>query len=331
MYKNIKIFENVLEIISADIRAVLNNIPEKYKSEIEEIRLRNKKPLSVYGTGRDYFVKNNSDVSISQRGTLIIEENHIRNTFNLITNYSIYAFSEEIKNGFITVKGGHRVGIGGKVLYGNQGIENIINISSLNIRIAREKKGISDHIINNLIDNEGEFYNTMIISPPQCGKTTLLRDIIRNLSDGFNGIRGFKIGLVDERSEVAGIYRGVAQKDIGIRTDVLDACKKYQGIMMLVRAMSPEIIAVDEIGGIDDINSIDEALRTGVKFIVTVHGNSLDEISNRKNLKDILGDKVFKRYIILDKTMGVGTIKDILDEKGASIRNLKKVCLYENI
>lgn len=208
-------------------------------------------------------------------GALIIEDFHIKKTFDLITNHSIYAFSEEIKNGFITVKGGHRIGIGGKVIYGDKGIENITNISSLNIRIAREKKGISDNLIYSLIDDQGDFYNTMIISPPQCGKTTLLRDIIRNLSNGFKNIKGFKVGLVDERSEVAGVYNGLAQKDVGIRTDILDGCKKSKGIMMLVRAMSPEIIAVDEIGGVDDINSIDEALRTGVSFIVTVHGSDL--------------------------------------------------------
>lgn len=331
MYKDIKIFTNVLEIINSDIRKVLENIPIEYKKNIEEIRLRNNMPLSIYLNGKDFFIDKLGRINKNPNNSLIVEDYHIKKTFDLLTNHSIYAFSEEIKQGFITIKGGHRVGIGGKVIYNKEKIENIVNISSLNIRIAREKKGISDSLIYNLIDNKSKFLNTMIISPPQCGKTTLLRDITRNLSNGYGTIKGMKIGLVDERTEISGIYQGVAQKDIGIRTDVLDGCKKSQGIMMLIRAMSPEIIVVDEIGGVDDIKAIDEALRTGVKFIVTIHGDNLEDIKNRTNLKRIINEKIFKRYIVLDNSKGVGTIRDVLDEDGKNIVSLKKVSIYGSI
>src|SRR5699024_2402913 len=175
-------------------------------------------------------------------------------------------------------------------------------------------KEISNHILPYLIDEKRDFYNTLIISPPQCGKTTLLRDIIRNLSNGNEKLgRGFKISLVDERSEIAGVYNGVAQNDVGIRIDILDGCFKADGIIMLIRAMTPEIIAVDEIGGQKDVDAIDEALRAGIKFIATIHGYGLEDIRNRVNLKRIIYEKVFKRFIVLDRSKGVGTIKSIID------------------
>src|SRR5690606_33592495 len=152
-----------------------------------------------------------------------------------------------------------------------------------------------DGIIRYLM-KDNEFLNTLIISPPQCGKTTLLRDIIRNLSNGMKNynIRGHKIGLVDERSEIAGVYNGIPQKDVGIRTDILDSCVKSLGIMILIRAMSPEIIAVDEIGSTADVAAIEDATRAGIKLISTIHGYSLEDIKGRKTLKDLLGENVFK-------------------------------------
>src|SRR5699024_6278687 len=252
------------------------------------IRLRNNNPLSIYLKGRDYFIGSDGQIKKSFENAIIVNQQQINNTFQLITNHSINAYSEEIKNGIITIQVEHSVGIGVKIIYNLTGMESIKNISSLNIRIAREKKEISNHILPYLIDEKRDFYNTLIISPPQCGKTTLLRDIIRNLSNGNEKLgRGFKISLVDERSEIAGVYNGVAQKDVGIRTDILDGCFKADGIIMLIRAMSPEIIAVDEIGGQKDVDAIDEALRAGIKFIATIHGYGLEDIRNRVNLKRI--------------------------------------------
>ena len=199
----------------------------------------------------------------------------------------------------------------------------INSISSLNIRIARQKKGISDKIIPFLLDKKNNAQNTLIISPPQCGKTTLLRDIIRNLSNGKkDSFRGFKISLIDERSEIAGLYNGTTQMDVGVRTDVLDGCLKSDGIMIVIRAMSPDIIAVDEIGSSEDIVAIHEALRTGIKLIATIHGDGLEDISHRMNLNSLIEERVFQRLIILDRSKGVGTIRHILD--GNSFRDIYK-------
>ena len=330
MFKELKLFNSVLEYLNKDIRLLLLNIPREYKENIEEIRLRNNGPLNICLKGQDYFISERGEVVNSAKDSFIIDRHHINSTFQLITNHSVYAFSEEIKNGFITIPGGHRIGIGGKIVYDSMGmrIENIREISSLNIRIAREKKGISDKIISHLLDSDGDFYNTLIISPPQCGKTTLLRDIVRNLSNGNNLCRGFKVGLVDERSEIAGTYNGIAQKDVGIRTDILDGCLKSHGIMMLIRAMSPDIIAVDEIGGIRDIEGISEGIRAGIKFIATVHGYDMEDIKSRNNLKELIQEGIFKRYILLDRSQGVGTIREIIDGSTFKSIEIKRGSLY---
>ncbi|NLW22396.1 MAG: stage III sporulation protein AA [Tissierellia bacterium] len=322
--KEIGIYENVLEYISLELSQILKKIPDTYKSNVEEIRLRNNAPLSIYIKGSDFFITEEGIPTKNKDKARLVNGKEIIKTFQLISNYSLYAFEEEIRNGFITLKGGHRVGIGGKVLYGNNGIETIKNISSLNIRIAREKIGVSDGVIKYIVAFPRTIHNTLIISPPQCGKTTILRDIIRNLSNGLPifGGAGLKVGVIDERSEIAGMYNGIPQHDIGIRTDVLDGCNKRDGTTMLLRAMSPEVIAMDEIGSISDVEAIHESLKAGVKVIATVHGNTLEDILSRRSLSILIKDKIFKRYIFLDNSKGVGTVKDIIE--GDSFTSIKK-------
>lgn len=309
-------YNSFLKNFHTEIRSSLSNVPSGTIKDLEEIRMRVNTPLSIYAKGKDMMLDKQGREINNIEDCLIVSKEHLIKTFQLISNYSIYALTEEIRNGFITIKGGHRVGISGKVLFNGKTVETIKDVSSLNFRIGKERIGTSDRIIKYLIE-DGQFCNTLIISPPQCGKTTLLRDIIRNLSSGMNwlNLKGFKIGLVDERSEIAGVYNGVPQKDIGTRTDVLDACPKALGIIMLIRSMSPEIIAVDEIGSQDDIFAIDDALRAGIKLISTIHGSSIEDVKNKKTLGKLFEEGVFERYIILDNSQGVGTVKSIIDAK----------------
>lgn len=309
------IFDKMLEYLAPEIRNILYKIPSAKKSVIEEVRLRNDKPILIYCEGLDYFVSNTGVLTKEPMEAICISVEQLQNTFQIISNYSVYAFEEEIKNGFITIKGGHRVGLAGKVVYGANGIETLKQISSLNIRIARQVLGVSDEIMKYILKDFNSIYNTLIVSPPQSGKTTLLRDIVRNLSDGmpkFN-FRGIKVGLVDERSEIASVYNGIPQNNIGLRTDVLDGCLKRDGILMLIRSMSPDVIATDEIGKSEDIDAIYEALNTGINLISTVHGDDLEDVLNKKYLGEIIKEGIFKRIIILDKSRGVGTVNDILD------------------
>ena len=310
-----KNFDMVLEYITPEVSSVLHKISSFKKSIIEEIRLKNNKPLLVCCNGNDYFVSKAGELKEDNHNALIITSYQLQNTFQIISNYSVYAFEEEIKSGFITLKGGHRVGIAGKVIYGMDGIETIRNISSLNIRIAKELTGVSDSVMKFILTKNNSIYNTLIVSPPQCGKTTLLRDIVRNISDGMPqyNFKGIKVGLVDERSEIAGVYNGMPQKNIGLRTDILDGCLKSDGIIILIRAMSPNVIATDELGRPEDIEAIHEALKCGIKIISTVHGDDLEDIFRKKILGEIIEEKIFQRIIVLDNSKGVGTIKEIID------------------
>ena len=312
---NSTIFDKLLEYLTPEVSNILYKIPAIKKDVIEEIRLKNNKPILIYCNGSNYFVSETGELIEDEKNPVYITSEQLQKTFQIISNYSVYAFEEEIKSGFITLKGGHRVGLAGKVVYGPNGIETIRNISSLNIRIAREIIGVSNNIMKYIIKQPNSIHNTLIVSPPQCGKTTLLRDIIRNLSDGIvkYSFKGLKVGLVDERSEIAGVYNGVPQNNIGLRTDVLDGCLKRDGMIILIRAMSPDVIATDELGRVDDIVAINEALKTGIKLISTVHGDDLEDVFTKKNLGEIIKEKIFERIIILDNSKGVGTIRDIID------------------
>ncbi len=308
-------FDKVLEYISPEVSSILIKLPENFKNRIEEIRFRNENPLMVCYEDKDFLITEKGTICEDNRRSFIISKEHIYKTFQLISSYSIYAFEEEMKSGFITLKGGHRVGIVGKVVYGQDGIETIKNISSLNLRIAKEKIGVSNKVMKHIIKYPNSIYHTLIVSPPKCGKTTLLRDIIRNISNGMPGMgfKGLKVGVVDERSELAGMYDGTPQNNIGIRTDVLDGCYKKDGIQILTRAMSPDVIATDELGASTDIIVINEALKVGVKLIATVHGDNWDDLLTRNNLRQLIEERIFERIIFLDNSMGIGTIKDIVD------------------
>ncbi len=159
-------------------------------------------------------------------------------------------------------------------------------------------------------------WHTLIVSPPRCGKTTLLRDIIRQLSTGSQGHGGVTVGVVDERSELGACYQGVPQNDLGIRTDILDCCPKARGMMMLIRTMSPQVIAVDEIGGREDMEAIEYVMNCGCRLAATVHGSSMDDIRQKPFLGEMVKAGMFQRYIVLSGKGQAGRVQEIFDSKG---------------
>ena len=197
----------------------------------------------------------------------------------------------------------------------NGQVKTLRYITSLNIRVAHEVKGCADAVLPWLYSPDG-LCHTLLISPPRCGKTTLLRDLIRQISNGRIGFRGMRVGVVDERSEIGGSHLGVPGLDVGVRTDILDGCPKAEGMMMLVRSMSPELIAVDEIGGNADMEAMENAISCGCRILATVHGSSLEEIRQKPLVSGLLQTGIFERFVVLDARHGPGTVRAILDGKG---------------
>ena len=302
------ITKDILEILPSEVKNVVTNCRDA--DSIQEIRLKINKPL--------IFVSNNKEIRTSYEG----KAEDIRIIIQKISSYSIYAFEEEIRQGFITIQGGHRVGICGSCVLDGNYIKTIKNISSINIRIAKDVKGCSDSVLP-FITNEGQVLNTILISPPKCGKTTILRDLARQISNGVSrwNLSGKNVAIVDERSEIAACYRGIPQMDVGIRKDVLDNCPKSEGIIMAIRSMGPQVIICDEIGTYKDMDSIVAALNSGVNVITTIHGFNEEDLFKRPVFKEIIENKVFDRAVILSNKKGIGTIEYIYDfKKGQVVR-----------
>ena len=278
-------------------------------NSITEIRIRSKNKIIVI-CGKNEFVL---DLVASPKIILDILLN--------VSKMSIYAIQTDLNNGFVVIRGGHRIGVCGEVVYENGKIKNIKNICSLNIRVAHQIFGCADTVMPQIIVN-GIFQNTLIVSPPGCGKTTLLRDIIRLLSNGIKtlGFSGKNVSLIDERGEIASCYEGVPTLDIGIRTDVMSNIDKSTGMSMVIRSMAPDIIATDEIGSSDDVLSIKAAILSGVKVIFTMHGDSLKSILENPNIKELLDMNIFSKIILLSSGKIPGIVEKIYDG-GAYVTN----------
>ena len=285
---------NILDIFPGNIKSKIKTINI---DDLQEIRLRINKPIYILYKGKSSELPH------------ITTKEELQETLDYISNYSLYAYEQELRQGFLTIKGGHRVGIAGQVIVEQGRIKNFSYISSVNIRVAHEVKGCADKLFPHILE-ENRIGHTMIISPPGCGKTTLLRDIIRILSQTYN------VSVVDERSEIGACYHGIPQNDLGSRTDILDACPKVEGMMMLIRAMSPDVLAVDEIGTEDDIRALYYAMNSGITMLVTAHGTSLEDIRRKPLFREMIEEKWFQRYVVLKQEKIAGELEGIYDHEG---------------
>ncbi len=296
-----------------ELRGLMKSGMSKHLAEIEEIRLRLGRPLVLRLANREVTLDENGMVCERLEKGIVVGRDLIERSVQVLSQGSLYAWEEEIRNGYITITGGHRIGLVGRGVLEKGEIKTLKEISGVNYRIGRQVLGCADSIMPYLVGKNGMFCHTLVVSPPQCGKTTLLRDIVRQISNGVGSLRfnGVNVGLVDERSEVAGVYRGVPQFEIGMRTDVLDACPKAQGMIMMIRSMSPAVIATDEIGKKEDVEALHQALQAGVSVLSTVHGGSLAEVKERPVIGELLSFKFFERLVLLSRGKGPGTVEAI--------------------
>lgn len=330
-----KRIDNILIKLPESMRDRIGKLPAQTLQQLEEIRIRTNTDTLLISGGREYSLRDGDEITAE-----VLEE-----ILNRLLDYSYYAYEEELSRGYITIEGGHRVGICGRVTLENGQVHLIKDVSSLNIRRSREITGASEKILGAVLSpakdpaesvpNAGisagcgdekstvtsdlfgvcssaadygrmVVRNTLIISPPKCGKTTMLRDLARNLSNA-----GFRIGICDERSEIAGCYDGKTSYDLGPRTDVLDGCPKADGILMLIRAMSPDVVMTDEIGKPEDAAAIRSALSAGVKIITTIHGSSFEDAA-KSAVCSLITDHVFETLIFLSAQPVTGTVEKIL-------------------
>lgn len=318
--------DRLIQIFSKNIREILG----RAKADVtcfQEIRMRAGAPLFVIDHNREYAV-GASGALLSLReertgapeGAYRVTASDVEETLECAARYSLYAFEEELRQGFITVAGGCRIGVAGRVVTDRGSVRAMKPVTFLNVRFSHQIKGCADRLLPYLYEKEGrELYHTLLISPPRCGKTTLLRDIVRQVSDGNKVAEGKNVGVVDERSEIGACFQGIPQNDIGMRTDVLDCCPKAAGMMMLIRSMAPSVVAVDEIGGEADLDALRYVLNCGCRVLATVHGASMEDIRKKPGLRRLLEEKVFGRYVVLSGKKGAGTIEDICDEAGRSL------------
>lgn len=306
--------DGILRIFSLHIRQILERADLDF-DRLQEIRLRADRPLAIVQGGREAFLTGEGQVTGDFRRAWQVTVQELRETMEFVGKYSLYAYEDELKQGYLTLRGGHRVGVAGKTVLEGDKVKGIRYISCINVRLSHQVPGCADPVLPYLYGENG-ICHTLIVSPPRCGKTTLLRDLVRQISNGSEKHRGYTVGVVDERSEICGCYMGIPGNDVGIRTDVMDACPKAEGMMMLVRSMAPEVIAVDEIGRYEDIYAIETVLYSGCRLIATVHGGGLSDIQSKPLFQRLMAEQVFERYIILGNSFQAGRINRILDERG---------------
>ena len=286
---------------------------------LEEIRVRIGWPVElIYGNHNEWLGNYDS----------MIDRQCLDEMLNYITGYSIYAMDEEIKQGYITFSGGHRIGITGHATYEalrdtrEPRLMNIIDIGGLNIRIAHERKGCAEKIVPYL-QKENSIYNTLFFAAPGVGKTTYLRDTIRILSEEF------KISVIDERSEIAACIDGKPQNDLGKRCDVLDACPKEIGMKMVLRTMSPDIIAVDEIGKEEEFMLLEQMRCSGVKVLGTVHAGGMDEILRNQMIRKGVESGAIERFVELIRCDNGQRVFRVYDGQGSLLHDEKGAALWE--
>ena len=285
--------EEIIKYFPPNIAQILYNAINqnaRIKQEAQEIRIRVERPIIIK--------LRNLDVMIEYK----INQSEILQILERICENSIYAYKRQICEGYITIKGGHRIGLTGSAVIENGEIINIKYVTSLNFRIARQILNCSNKILGQVLNlKEQTIFNTLIVSPPGKGKTTILRDTIRRISNGIEELnfKGKTCGVVDERGEIAAMYRGIPQNDVGIRTDVIENITKSKGMKILIRTMSPEVIACDEIGTKEDAEAISEALISGVKGIFTMHGSNLEDIKSNPQINKLIEEKKIEKIIFI--------------------------------
>ena len=289
-------WEQAAAVLPEPLRAGLRGLGADRLSALEEVRLRRGFPMTA--------LLSEGEVDTD---TPPIGEEELRQVLENATQSSAHTALDRVRQGFVTLRGGHRVGLCGLVVRRDGGIVTLRELSSLSVRVARPVVGQAGVLLPQLKEG-GTFVSTLILAPPGAGKTTLLRELVRGLSDG-EGSAPLRVGVADERGEIAALWRGEPQLYVGRHTDVLDGCSKAEGLSMLIRGMNPQAVAVDEITDPADVRAVTEAAGCGTALLATAHGGGLEDLRRRPVYRALLSAGVFRRLVVLERRDGRRTAR----------------------
>ncbi len=299
-------FNELCAFLPRSVAGILLELSDLDVLRINEIRLRRNAPVAIC-CGRNIYTLGKKGIVEPKEGYILTADD-LAEAWRYVTASSVYALEEEVRRGYVTLRGGHRVGIAGTAVIRDGLVRSQKDIFSLNYRISRECRGIGLSFLPYLFKG-GVFQNTLIISPPGGGKTTLVRDLTRLLSDGTRFSPRHNVALIDERAEVAAVFMGRACHDVGAFTDILTGFPKSEGMLLALRSLGPGILVTDEIGSDADRIAVADALRSGVSLLLTAHGNTMEELRARPVLKDFLQEGVFHRILFLSPLPRPGTVR----------------------
>ena len=289
--ERIQAYQQAAGALPPALRQRALSISLERQAQAEELRLRVGRPMTVVQSGEERSL-----------GGSAVEGRDLEQLVEIASRASLHAVLDQVRRGYLTMRGGHRIGLCGTAVMREGEVHNLSRLSSANIRVARQVLGAADPVLE-AVCPQGRLESTLILAPPGLGKTTLLRDLIRQVSDGRN-CQPLRVAVADERGEVAGLYHGRPQLDVGARTDVLEGCPKAQGLMLLLRAMNPQVLAADEITDPQDVAALRTAVGCGAVLLATAHGTVKEDLERRVLYRTLLEEGLFRRLVRIRRENG---------------------------